>query len=184
MTENDRRYLPLSNLAHRHRGLTPALAESYLEAARVCLDRHHTSPKTFSIENDSQSRSTTVEWTMATERERGAWNNRDDATRDGAYACAIAAIELVEILYAVRRAETLTGSDYYVAPAGPAPQDLEDHLRLEVSGVDSGENSVISQRLKEKIVQATNGRSNLPAIAVVVGFKAKLIKTQRVRGRI
>ena len=33
--------LPLRDMSDRHRGLTRALAESYLEAARVSLDRHH-----------------------------------------------------------------------------------------------------------------------------------------------
>ena len=30
----------------------------------------------------------------------------------------------------------MTGADYYVAPPGNSPEDLEDCLRLEVSGVD------------------------------------------------
>ena len=33
--------LPLRDMSDRHRGLTRALAESYLEAARVSLGRHH-----------------------------------------------------------------------------------------------------------------------------------------------
>jgi len=33
-------YLPLHNMSDRHQGLTPSVAESYLEAARVTLSRH------------------------------------------------------------------------------------------------------------------------------------------------
>ena len=33
--------LPLRDMSDRHQGLTRALTESYLEAARVSLDRHH-----------------------------------------------------------------------------------------------------------------------------------------------
>jgi len=43
--------LPLANMHERHPGLTPAKAESYLEAARVCLDRHHASPTIFNVKN-------------------------------------------------------------------------------------------------------------------------------------
>ena len=87
----------------------------------------------------------------------------------------LAAVELADDLVAVRRAETMTGADYYVAPMGNSPDDLEDCLRLEVSGVDHGPESAIGQRLRAKLAQAAAGNSNLPALACVVGFKARLI---------
>ena len=69
----------------------------------------------------------------------------------------------------------MTGADYYVAPGDTAPDDLEDWLRLEVSGVDRGPESTIGQRLRAKLDQAAVGNSNLPALAGVVGFRARLI---------
>ena len=69
----------------------------------------------------------------------------------------------------------MTGADYYLAPRSKSPDDLEDCLRLEVSGVDRGPESTISQRLRAKSAQASKGNSNLPALAGVVGFKARLI---------
>jgi hypothetical protein len=56
---------------------------------------------------------------------------------------------------------------------------LENCFRLEVSGVDKGAESLVASRLLEKITQARNGQSNLPALAAVVGFRAQqiLIKT-------
>ena len=78
-------------------------------------------------------------------------------------------------LVAVGRAETLTGADYYVAPQGSMPGDLEGCLRLEVSGVDSGSNTVVGRRLKNKLAQARRGLSDLPAIAGVAGFRARLV---------
>ena len=53
--------------------------------------------------------------------------------------------------------------------------DLEDCLRLEVSGVDRGPEQTVRQRLNAKLRQAAAGDSNLPALAGVVGFKARLI---------
>ena len=76
-------------------------------------------------------------WEPPDERCRGAWANQDDATRDGAYACALAATELVLGLYAIHRAQTRTGADYYVAPLNHASEDLEGWYRLEVSGTNS-----------------------------------------------
>ena len=105
----------------------------------------------------------------------GAWANGNDATELGACACALAAVELADDMAAVWRAKTKTGVDYYIAPRGSTMQDLEDRLRLEVSGVDAGPESTVNRRLKDKLAQAAAGSSNLLAMAGVVGFKAKLI---------
>jgi hypothetical protein len=80
----------------------------------------------------------------------------------------------------VRRAETLTGADWYVAPIGTDPVDLEDCFRLEVSGIDAGGRSIVDARLKQKVDQTRRGASNLPAIASVVGFKELAIAIQKV----
>lgn len=88
--------LPLKDPASRHRGLTEAIAASCLEAARVCLDRHHVSPIDFQIRNDAGSASARIEWDTPDDRCRGAWANAIDATEPGAYAYVIAAVELVE----------------------------------------------------------------------------------------
>jgi hypothetical protein len=72
----------------------------------------------------------------------------------------------------VRRAETLTGADWYIAHDGTEIEDLESCIRLEVSGINAGASSDIRRRLREKVAQAARGNSNLPAMAAVVGFKA------------
>ncbi|BAS59514.1 hypothetical protein NIES2135_09560 [Leptolyngbya boryana NIES-2135] len=111
---------------------------------------------------------------------QNAWANQDDATRDGAYACALAAVELSRDLVALRRAETRTGADYYIAPIGTALDDLENCFRLEVSGTDLS-SAEVRRRLQEEVAQARRGSSNLPAIAAVVGFRANLIMISSVR---
>ena len=129
-------YLPLLDMANRHRGLTQTIATTYLEAARVCLDRHHTSPTEFMGQNGSETVDVVVEWEATDEQSRGAWANDIDATEAGAYACALAAVELTGGLVAIRRAETGTGADYYIGLPDQLLDDLEGCLRLEVSGTD------------------------------------------------
>jgi len=121
-----------------------------------------------------------VDFAVPNDRVRKAWNNEIDTTEAGAYCVALAAVEVEESLVAVARAETLTGADWYVAPRGDQPDDLEDCLRLEVSGVDAGSPSDIAARLRQKIEQTHRGKSNLPAIASVVGFKERLILINKV----
>lgn len=177
---SDEKVLELEGMASRHVGLTPAVAESYREAALVSLDRHHDSPQEFTLRfEDGDEKKASIDWEEPDERCKSAWANFDDATRDGAYACAIVATEVSYGLYTVRRAETLTGADYYVSPNEDLPDDLEDCLRLEVSGTALGEGEVM-RRLRVKIKQAEEGKSSLPAIAVIVGFKAKLISSAEV----
>ncbi len=172
--------LPLHDMADRHPGLTPPLAESYLQAARVCLDRHHSSPTEFSIRDGESGMSAIAVWESADDRTRGAWANEIDTTEAGAYACALAAVEVSEGLVAIRRADNRTGADYYIAPPGQKLEDLEGCLRLEVSGTDTGTSATIMRRLREKLEQAGRGKSNLPAMAGVVGFEACLIVLERV----
>ena len=179
MTDNNPPLLPLQNMAERHQALTPSVAGSYLEAARVCLDRHYSSPKEFTLENDKIESIARVEWEVANSRVQAAWANVDDATRDGAYAFAIATTELLRGMVAVHRAETKTGADYYIAPVGEDLEDLEHWWRLEVSGTHS-DKSEVKRRLRIKVEQARQGSSSLPALAAVIGFRVQLILLQTV----
>jgi len=121
-----------------------------------------------------------VEFNSPDVRTRNAWANEIDTTENGAYGLSLAAIEAEENMVAVRRAETLTGADWYVAPIGAPIEDLEGCFRLEVSGVGTGGSSALAARLRQKVDQTRRGNSNLPAFAAVVGFREKSIAIQRV----
>ena len=165
--------LPIHEMDQRHRGLTKAVAASYLEAARVCLGRRHEPPVQLTIEDSGTTSPATADWTPPDERTKTAWANQIDATEAGACACVIAAVELTRGLFAIGRAETLTGADYYVASAGEVPvDDLEICWRLEISGSDRDSGIDLERRLRRKLEQARVGKGNLPALAGVVGFSA------------
>lgn len=180
MTDEDKPKLQLESLHERHIGLTPALGDTFFEAASVCLSRHHDSPVEMEIASDVGKSTRLVDFQKPDVRLLNAWANHIDTTESGAYGVCLAAVETEEQLVAVRRAETLTGADWYVAPIGTEPNDLERCFRLEISGVDAGGRSVIETRLQRKVDQARRGASNLPAIASVVGFKTKAIMIQKV----
>src|SRR5574337_655507 len=167
--------LPLDDLSARHPGLTKPIGNGYLEAAAVCLNRHHSSPIEMAAACNGQSVDCVAEWTEPDARTLRAWANDIDTAEAGAYGVSLAAVEAFEGLVAVRRAETLTGADYYVAPIGSDPDDLENCLRLEVSGVSAGNKATVESRLRDKLEQTVKGKSNLPAIASVIGFKERMI---------
>lgn len=170
----------LDALHERHSGLTASLGGTYSEAASVCLSRHHNSPVDINIVCNGGASTQSVEFQKPDTRVLNAWANDIDTTESGAYGVSLAAVEIEESLVAIRRAETLTGADWYVAPIGTEPGDLESCFRLEVSGVDAGGPSVVEARLRQKIEQTRRGSSNLPAIASVVGFKERAVAIQKV----
>jgi hypothetical protein len=172
--------LELESMHVRHSGLTPPMAGVFCEAASVCLNRHHESPAELEIVRKEGTTTRLVEFRKPDARALNAWANDIDATENGAYGVCLAAVEVEERLVAVRRAETLTGADWYVAPVGAEAKDLESCLRLEVSGIDKGNRSAIIARLAQKVRQARRGANNLPAIASVVGFKEKAVVIQKV----
>lgn len=169
--------LKFHDLSTRHFGLTDAVSESYTEAAYVCLARHHTPEVRFQINDNSKISNAIVAWPPVNVRAKAAWNNNTDATEAGAYAVALAAVEHSRGLVAISRAETATGADYYVDEASTPVDDLETSFRLEISGVDAGNQADVERRLVNKVKQAQAGNSNLPAIACVVGFAALQIAT-------
>ena len=164
--------LKFHDLSVRHFGLTPEVSAYYAQAACVCLDRHHTPKVEFRINDNLTISSATAAWPPVGDRIKAAWNNVTDTTEAGAYAIALAAVELSRGLVAIRRAETATGADYYIDKPDAPVVDLETSLRLEISGVDAGNDAEVRRRLKRKLKQARAGNSNLPAIACVVGFAA------------
>lgn len=167
--------LPLDDMEQRHRALTESLAGCYREAAAVCLNRHHASPTEIMMSDNGSRSSAEVSWDAPDQRTVDAWGNEIDTTEAGAYGCVIAALELQRRVFAVRRAETGTGADYYVGPEGSGIEDLENCLRLEVSGISDGDDKAVTRRLLEKVQQAQRGSSSLPAIAGVIGFSAKVL---------
>jgi hypothetical protein len=173
--------LPIQDMQIRHLGLTEEVAAYFYQAASVCLGRHHSSPVDFELRAQLRpSVTVTIQWSPLNQRILGAHANRDDATRDGAYACALAALEQSEQLFAIRRAEGRTGADYYVAPVGVPMDDFENFLRFEVSGIDAtGQN--INARLHKKVNQVRNGQinGNLPGLVGIVAFEDKLILLAR-----
>jgi hypothetical protein len=167
-------------MAARHHGLTPEVAAYYHQAARVCLDRHHAAPVDFQIEDERGVLPVEVAWLRTDERDRDAHANRDDATRDGGYLCVLAATELRDGLYAMRRVQVGGRADYYIAPASTPRDDLESFQRLEVSGVDLGDRLAVARRLTAKVAQVSSA-GNLPAMAGVIGFAAAIIMLHHLR---
>lgn len=169
----------MAKLHERHQGVTKAVAESMAEAAAVALSRHHEPPALFKVAHQSTTTDRRVRWRQPSERTQRAHGNTDDATEAGAYSIALAAVEVELGLYALSRTDVRTGADYYVGRPDTEQLDLEEAYRLEVSGVDAGDDALVAQRLRRKIQQTKDAKADVPALACVVGFAAKTIALER-----
>jgi len=171
------RPLRFEDLAERH-PIDPYQLQGYANAAKVRLEVHHAPPVDFELCSNGETVVCEVKWEPVDDMLRRSYNNADDAKRDGAYVMAFAAVEELEGLVGIGRAETKTGADYYVAPRGTDPADFEEALRLEVSGTD-GTAAQVRARLRQKQEQTQAGTGTEPAIAAVVGFRTRLILIER-----
>ncbi len=173
------------HLHRRHPWLSNGLSLMLAEAARVALDRHHKpaatdstiATKDLTVASGGTSDTYTASWTVPTERERKSHANRKDATEDGAYCLAIAAVEARMEMFALGRTQQGSGADFWVDVDPHAEYlDAAHRVRLEVSGTDAGAKSTMKTRLKQKTEQTQRGSVNGPAIAAVVGFQAATIE--------
>jgi len=121
-----------------------------------------------------------LEWELPSARARAGWANHPEATEHGACALVLASVESALGLVAISRAETRSGADYYVAPVGSDPTEMESAIRLEISGVDSGSVRLLYGRVRRKIEQVLRGTGDLPAFVGVVGFGCKRIVLEAV----
>ena len=178
MTDPEEAALPIHDMASRHPGLTQAIADHYLEAARICLDRHHQPPINFDVEYDGDHETAETDWQPTDQQVRNAWANEIEATEAGACACALAAAELAMGMVAVHRAEQGDGADYYIAPNDQRRNDRAFWHRLEISGIgaDIDARGPIDQRVRDKLAQLTKGSDPRPGTAGIVAFKAKIIR--------
>lgn len=169
--------LDFDSLDVNHAGLTAAIAQTFREAASICLARHHTAPVEFVLEeqNPATQTSLALTWPPPDGRLERAWANSNVATEAAACALGIAAVFFSRGLHVVARAETGSGADYFLAPAGRDPDDLEECVRLELSGVDAGAAQLVRYRVTEKLSQVSKGNVDTPAIAAVTGFRSQLI---------
>ena len=169
--------LDIYNL-HRRNYFARELTDSYALSAAVCMSRHHVPPGVWSVRiDDADDADYLVYWELPTPEHIRSCGNHDEATRDGAYALALAAADTQLNLVALGRAEGRTGSDFYLIPAGTADVggihfnlQPENRVRLEVSGIDRDDTSTMNARLNQKVQQAREGLSDVPAMACVVGF--------------
>ena len=68
--------LLFSALHERHIGVTEDVAKYYSQAARVCLDRHHSSPIEFALTDNQKQDRAQAQWIATDDGTKNAWRTK------------------------------------------------------------------------------------------------------------
>ena len=178
-------------------GITREKGNDLAQAGAVCLESHlHQQGVHFEVRGDFR-KTYTLAWPPATDQAKRTWNDPDEAAEDGAAGIA-ALLAIGEIGYAViLRSRKTTGIDYWlgdndlnnISEAEQATtMALREALqgnglivrgRMEVSGIQLGNDSRIRARVKRKLNQTNRSDARgLPAYVVVVEFGRPLAEVR------
>ncbi len=161
--------ITLGNLGSGRKGFTPAYGQTLAEAASVCLEEQgHSSPKEIKISGDFECPGK-LEWNVPSDQSRRCWNDDGYTTEHGAYGIAALLVEHCG-LEVVQRSKKKTGFDFWLGTANATTDLFQGLSRLEVSGIRSGDVSIIETRVRQKLKQTDRSDGKLPAIVVVVEF--------------
>jgi hypothetical protein len=118
-------------------------------------------------------------WTECDENTRLTWNDPDEATEQGAAACALVLIKGLAHYEVVERSRKGTGFDYWLGDEDEYP--FQKKARLEVSGIAEGSEAQLQQRVNQKVRQTRRSDSTLlPAFVAVLEFRnPKAVITRR-----
>ena len=145
----------------------------------MCLARfHEVPPAKLQIRLEASSRAYDLVWIWPTPGQSRGHGNTDEATRDGAYAMALAAAHGRPRMMTLGRSENRTGADWYLVPVDGEPVfDLDQPgvVRFEVSGVSDDTEAKLRQRVREKVEQVGDRDSMFPGWVGVVGFSSPVV---------
>lgn len=162
--------MDLSQLHSGFPGITPVWGESLSEAARICLEAQALAgPCHYPVDGDITA-SHTLTWPSTTDQMRRAWNDLDEAAEHGAYGMAALIIAEHTSYEVVERSRKGTGFDYWLGLKGEDTEMFQHTARLEVSGINRGDDSAVKARVKKKLIQTSVTDGVLPAYVIVVEF--------------
>ncbi|MHA1942675.1 MAG: hypothetical protein ACXADW_23645 [Candidatus Hodarchaeales archaeon] len=150
-------------------GITQNYGGMLAESCAICLNEQgHISGVNLQVEGCFRS-NFIVEWSFPiSDQMRNCYNDSEVATENGAYGIAFLILLDLTRYKVIERSKKGTGFDYWL---GKEKGGLfQDKVRLEVSGIRSGNYSQIRYRVSKKITQIRPSNKLAPAYVVVVEF--------------
>jgi hypothetical protein len=124
---------------------------------------------------------------VPTRTDTRSWSNAPVTTEWGAYALALRVMTERTSLRVLSQSRVGSGFDFYLgdrAPGNPArgaaALPFNGLVRLEVSGIKSGETAAVHQRVRQKLRQMSRSAKHLAGLVAVVEFGRPLVHFYRV----
>ena len=161
-------------------GVTSHLGGCFIETCSVCLeDQGHKGSTTLHVDGCFNTQYT-LRVPSVTDQMKRAWGDSEEATELGATGLAILVILDITNLCVVRRMYKGSGFDYWLGENSDEGYLLQNHTRLEVSGIRKGTRSQIKSRVKQKLDQVSPSDDwGYPAYIVVVEFSRPLASVEK-----
>lgn len=173
--------LVLAELAKGLHGLTPYFGGILAEAGAICFEsQNHPNGVALQVNGTFEGRYQ-VFWQQVTEQMVRCWNDTEDATEHAAYAVAILLMLDLTEYTVIERSRRGTGFDYWLGRAEDSQGlPFQKSVRLEVSGIRMGDDSLVRTRVNQKLKQvALSDSTYLPAYIVVIEFGSPLARVAK-----
>lgn len=144
----------------------------------MCLEHAHRSGVEMAVEGDARA-TFLLSWEPLTERHYRTCADRQEAIEYGAYGVAILVVRELTGKTVLERSAKGPGFDFWVGDEEDAELPFQGLMRLEVSGILSGEDSDVRSRTGIKRTQVTPSDHLGPAFIAIVEFGRPMAKLER-----
>lgn len=132
-------------------GLEPHLGGALANAAAVCMNENGHQPGGRLVVSGNYNRSIDLIWQMPSDQIRRSYADLQEATEFGAAGVAIALMNRLGRFVVMQRSRKGKGFDYWIAASTSASGPLfQNCVRLEVSGILTGDDSEFERRVRMK----------------------------------
>ncbi len=149
--------------------ITPAFGQTLVEAIAICLtERNHPPGITLEVEGDFHTE-ICLHYPPVTAQMQRCWNDAEYTTEQAAYGMAFLLIRHLTQLTVIERSRKGSGFDYWLG-LEQLNLPFQRMMRLEVSGIRQGNDSLIKTRVRIKQEQVRRVKNDCPAYVAIVEF--------------
>ena len=174
--------LRLTRLAEGLPGITPTVGAYLAEAGAIRFeDQNHPKGVELSVDGDFEA-IYEVYWHDVTDQMLRSWRDHEYTTEHA--ACGVALLLICDLTEytVISRSQKDTGFDYWIGTEEEdegRPPSFESKVRLEISGIRSGNDRDILARVNKKLRRLDKFPNPLPAYIIVVEFSAPVSRVVR-----
>jgi hypothetical protein len=160
-------------------GLLNGLAEYMGACAAICLHNQRHQPGVPLMVEGDYNETFLLTWAQLTEKHHRTCADLQEATEFGAYGIAILAVRETTGKTVLQRSAKGPGFDFWIGDEEDAELPFQGLMRLEVSGILTGDTSLVKSRTQVKKAQVTRSDHWAPALVAIVEFGRPVTRLEK-----